>query len=249
MTKKLDFIICGVQKSGTNTLHGLLSTHPDIAVGQRRELHLFDDQSVDWEHPDYAAYHHKFGTADETKLWGECTPVYIYMPGCLERIRAYNPAVKLIAIFRDPVDRAFSGWCMEYARHADTMLFADAIREGRSRVAAAPGGWHRVYSYVERGYYGRQVERLLSIFPKDQFLAVDFSDLKVNQQAVLDAVSDFLGIRRAKAPTELLHKFPKAVFDYPSALTDRDEHYLASLYADDSRTFRQLTGLTCRSWS
>jgi hypothetical protein len=90
----------------------------------------------------------------------------------LERIAAYNPRMRLILIFRDPIERAWSHWKMEYARGAETESFAWSIRDGRSRVDAGSvrAGLHRVYSYVERGFYGAQVERLLALFPREQVL-------------------------------------------------------------------------------
>lgn len=148
----LGFLCIGVQKAGTTTLHALLRDHTDLAVSPEKELHFFDQENRDWRSGDYTDYHVHFSGRDG--VWGEITPIYIYMPGCLDRIHAYNPDIKLIAMFRDPIDRAFSHWRMEVDRGYEAMPFSDAIRDqGRGRLGRA--NWHRIFSYVERGFYGQ----------------------------------------------------------------------------------------------
>ncbi|MGP3699493.1 hypothetical protein [Rhodobacter sp. NSM] len=70
----------------------------------------------------------------------------------------------LILPLRDPVERAHSHWRMEVARGNESLSFSEAIREGRARVARNG----RVFTYVERGFYGAQLERLETCFPREQ---------------------------------------------------------------------------------
>src|SRR4051812_28315114 len=115
----VSFLVAGVQKGGTTALFDYLSELPELELPAVKEAHFFDDeQNVDWVAPDYARYHALFSNPGRT--WGEATPIYIYWPNALERIRAYNPAMKLILLFRDPIARAWSQWKMEYARGNET---------------------------------------------------------------------------------------------------------------------------------
>src|SRR5215203_1796439 len=153
----VSFLIAGVQKAGTTALFEYMRDNPAIGLPAAKELHFFDNETdIDWSRPDYGAYHRFFPS--EPACRGEATPIYIYWPNSLERIKDYNPEMKLVLLFRDPVSRAWSHWKMEYARGAETEPFSWCIRQGRGRVAGDRDtpGFHRVYSYVERGFYGRQ---------------------------------------------------------------------------------------------
>ncbi|HEY9217008.1 MAG TPA: sulfotransferase domain-containing protein, partial [Phenylobacterium sp.] len=165
-----NFIVAGVQKGGTTALHDYLTEHPHVTLANVKEVHFFDDESQDWAAPDYGAFHAHFPT-ERRAACGEITPIYIYWPNSLERIAAYNPAMKIVVLLRDPVERAFSQWRMEASRGAETHAFSWCIRQGRARLFdAEPWGHHREFSYVERGFYGEQIERLFSVFPREQTL-------------------------------------------------------------------------------
>ena len=146
--------------------------HRALSPPSRQEIHFFDEEARDWAAPDYTALHSLFAPEDGDRLRFDITPIYIFWPPSIERIRAYNPSAKLIFIFRDPFERAWSHWCMEYARGDETLPFAEAIREGRSRLDGLPllARERRVYTYIERGLYADQVRRVLANFPRGQLL-------------------------------------------------------------------------------
>jgi hypothetical protein len=245
------FLVAGVQKGGTTALFDYLAEHPGFDLPRIKEVHFFDDEtSVDWSRPDYDRYEMSFSAdRDLARLRGEATPIYIYWPNSLERIAAYNPHMRLILIFRDPIERAWSHWKMEYARGAETEPFAWCVREGRFRVASdqsAPGV-HRVYSYVERGFYGAQVERLLSIFPREQLLFLRSDDLKADPVRILHKVCDFLNaphFHRVEPKESHLAK----VIDYGREINEDDRIHLRSLFAEDQRSFENLTGISFPSF-
>jgi hypothetical protein len=192
---------------------------------------------VDWSRPDYGPYHARF--ADPAgRPCGEATPIYSYWPQSLERIAAYNPAMKLILALRDPVERAWSHWRMEYARGAETQPFAWCIREGRQRLLQArPWGHHREFSYVERGFYGEQLERALALFPRDQLLVLRSEDLRAEPTPALAAVRVFLDLPPADPPPRREVHVGPAVDDR-SRLTEEDVAFLRAVYAaDDARLF------------
>lgn len=239
---QVSFLIAGAQKGGTTALFDYLTEYPDIALADEKELHFFDDEGQDWAAPDYAAYHARFPAADGRPC-GEATPIYTYWPNSLERICAYNPAMKLIVVLRDPVQRAWSHWRMEYARGPETEPFAWCIREGRQRLfAAEPWGHHREFSYVERGFYGEQVERLLGLFPRKQLLFLRSDDLRRDPAAVLGRVRAFLGLPDAQTPLPR-EVHVGEVMAYPSELTTADVEHLRRVYAADAERLAALTGI------
>jgi hypothetical protein len=249
MTRKVDFLVAGVQKGGTSALFEYLREVPGLHLPDVKEAHFFDDEEQDWDRPDEAAYHALF--PERPGLWGEATPIYLYWPNAIERIARYNPAMRMILIFRDPVERAWSHWKMEYAKRKEREPFAWCIREGRARLT--PGdprapGHHRVFSYVERGYYGAQVERLLHSFPRTQCLFLRSEDLRTDPAGSIASVCGFLGV---DGPADLL---PRSVHearsdvDYPSRLESADRTLLKGLYREDIARFEVLTGIDTTAW-
>jgi hypothetical protein len=248
--KNLDLIIGGVQKCGTTALFEYLARHPDFLAPSIKELHFFDNETdVDWSKPDYEPYHRLFRNNDGTKIWFEATPIYIFWPQSLERIVAYRPDIKLIFLFRDPVQRAWSHWCMEYARDAESLDFATAIRSGRQRMGgSAPNApLRRTFSYVERGFYSGQVKRILSFFPRQNVLFLSSEQLRTNPRQTLERVTRFLNVPE-------LHNFSiidanvQAPFPYPCEFTEEDRNFLQEVYARDVESFGSLSGVDVSGW-
>ena len=251
--ERVSFVIAGAQKGGTTALFDYLSEAPDLSMSREKEVHFFDDDTRDWGRPDYGPYHAHFADADGRPR-GEATPIYLYWPGSLERICAYNPAMKLIVLLRDPVARAWSHWRMEYARGAETHPFAWCIRQGRQRLfeaeppgttpwGAAPWGFHREFSYVERGFYGGQVEHALSHFPREQLLVLRSEDLRADPAATLASVRRFLGLKAGAAPIPRAVHVGRQDFDYGADLSAADVDLLNRVYARDLERLADLTGV------
>jgi hypothetical protein len=246
------FIVAGVQKAGTTALFDYLSEDSRLSLSRVKEVHFFDDESHDWSQPDYAAYHAHFEPPalelanvkrGDGRLRGEATPIYLYWPNSLERIAAYNPAMRLIILLRDPVERAWSHWKMEYARGAETKPFAWCIREGRQRLfSAQPWGHHREFSYVERGFYAEQLERLFAVFPRDQVLLLQADDLNRDPAMVLARVWRFLNLDPGPAPQARQVHVGREM-DYGSVLTVEDAAFLREVYAADQARLSALLEL------
>ena len=86
-----NFSIVGVQKSGTSTLSGTISQHRLVCRPPRKEAHFFNDESYDWAHPDYERDYTAPRRAKVHTMVGDSTPVYLFWPNALERMRAYKP--------------------------------------------------------------------------------------------------------------------------------------------------------------
>ena len=236
---RVTFLIAGIQKGGTTALFDYLGDYGDIALSGAKELHFFDDESRDWAAPDYAAYEARFPDP-AGRPCGEATPIYSYWPGALARIAAYNPAIKLILVLRDPVARAWSHWRMETARSVETRPFGWCIRQGRQRLfEAEPWGHHREFSYVERGFYGEQLDRVCGLFPREQVLILRSEVLRADPAGTLGEVRRFLGLAAAPAPS------PREVHvgTAGDGLSEADAAFLRQVYATDAARLADLTGV------
>ena len=249
MSDKVDFLIGGVQKGGTTALHEHLKRDFSVSLASVKEAHFFDDEAVCWDKPDYTAYHALFEPEDNRPR-GEATPIYIYWPKALKRIAAYNPAMRLIFVFRHPIERAWSHWRMERGRDYDDAPFSWAIRAGRSRVVDNPEtpGAHRVFSYVERGFYGAQLAHALSLFPSEQILALTSDALQVNPKATMTRVADHLKLRAPSGPISSLRANVGEEGVDGSRMNEEDRAYLAELYRADLVQFSALSGLDVAHW-
>lgn len=243
----VDFFIAGVQKGATTALDSVLRRHPGVEMAAQKEPHFFDDESMDWSMPNYAQLHRFYNSATTERLRGEATPIYTYWPQALERLRGYNPAAKLIVGLRHPAFRAFSHWRMEVSRGAEALDFSTSIREGRKRVAEAPAGVHRVYSYVERGYYADQIARLHRLFPKEQLCIYRADQLWRAPQDELARLLRFLGLAPTILTTEAEYIVPiRSRSDL--VFLPEDRRYLDELFAADIRATAAISGLDLLDW-
>ncbi|MBO0904425.1 sulfotransferase family protein [Jiella sonneratiae] len=244
--KKIDVFICGVQKGGTSSLHSRMTDHPRIAAPTRKELHFFDDElTVDWDDPDYRPIDAFFDST--AKMWIDSTPIYCFWPPAMERIATYNPGAKIIVVFRDPIERAWSHWCMEHARGLERQGFSEAIRSETSRIGMALSREARIYSYVGRGYYHGQAERILSLFPREQVLFLQAEDVWQDDDFRMREIMDFLGLDAPPNGTaaHLMRRGDLEDYRAPSA---EDFRFLRDRYLADVREFSALTGIDVSRW-
>jgi len=238
-TALVNFIVAGVQKGGTTALFDYLSDETGISLSRTKEVHFFDDDARDWAQPAYEDYHANFDLPDG-RVRGEATPIYLYWPGSLERIAAYNPAMRLIVTLRDPVERAWSHWRMERARGTERQSFTWCIRQGRARLfEAQPWGHHREFSYVERGYYGEQLERVFALFPKDQVLVLRSADLRADPGEALAAVRRFLDLPPGASPES---RESHVGVETDATMAPEDAAHLRAIYAADQARMKALVG-------
>lgn len=241
----LRFMVGGVQKCGTTALHAYLTAHPGLAMSREKETHFFDRETgIDWNSPDYTLLDDQFSAAPTGALRGEATPITLYWTPAHARIFRYNPEMRFIFMFRPPAERAWSHWLMSRSRGLEPLSFSKAIREGRARVLddfSSPMGLTRLHSYVERGYYGRQLIHLTSLFPKSQMLFLKQEDLILHQAETLNRIAIFLKI----SPFPRID--PIRIHVSPSRgrtqMKDADRTYLDHLYRRDQITFREMTGI------
>jgi hypothetical protein len=218
----LDFIVIGAQKSGTSSLFRHLSKHPEIFVPTVKEAGYFCHdgmlENLGWS--DYmgvlAAATGGKAQADPSLRWGTVTPRYMLgVPtGDAAELRGYDertiprriherlPAVRLIAILRDPVARALSNHRMLVRRGRDRRTFDEAAAELLAIDALARSRRHAIEGsdYFVRGEYGRILAGYLDVFPREQLLVVFTDELERDPAELLAKVQRFIGVSADFAP-------------------------------------------------
>ncbi len=186
----LDFIVVGSQKSGTTAIRKNLSKVKDVYL-PKDELHFFDNDNLFKTNKlDYSEInkHFDFNCGN---INGEVTPIYIYWDNCLERIYEYNSNVKIVVILRNPIHRAYSQWNMESERGTDRLNFYESLKV--EKIFKKNKLQHRVYSYVERGMYYKQIKKIFKIFPKENVLILKYETYKQNNVKTINKILRFIG--------------------------------------------------------
>jgi hypothetical protein len=199
-----DFIIIGTQKSGTTSLHAYLSQHPQFLKPYEKEVHFFDgglDPAVDnYEkgQPWYRA-HFPFRRNGSAFRVFEASPLYIFNPLVPGRMFDLLPQVKIVAILRNPTERAISHYFHEKQRGYEALPLLEALLEEERRMESAlQRKDYKNYSFIHhsyksRGHYGEQLERFFTLFPAQQILILTSEEFFRDQDNVLRQVTDFAG--------------------------------------------------------
>jgi hypothetical protein len=160
------------------------------------------------------------------------------------RIHQYNASIKFIITLRNPIERAYSHWNMECARNADTVTFMDALHSEPRRCQTAWPSQHRVFSYVDRGRYTEQLERIYRYFPKEQVLLLRSDDLHADPDSSLKKIYNFLGVR--KLPFDgAMHL---NVHPYQAPIGKEEWIFLRNAFMSEIRSLEKLTGWNCDEW-
>ncbi len=214
------FLVGGVQKGGTTALAHYLGTQPGALLPRGKEAHVFDSAAFDdAASPSQidAVYLPLFDAAGDALLYGDATPIYLFLPQAIERIARYNPAMRWILLLRDPVERAVSQHHMERLRGNERWplplaLLLEDWRLRRDVAPHSPKSSTRTHSYRTRGDYANQLDKLFAHFPYEQVLLLRSEALHSDTSAVVSRVCEFLEI----PPPSLDEKFePVFTGDYP----------------------------------
>ncbi len=207
-----DFFLIGAPKAGTSALHAALAQHPGLFLSKVKEPKYYmcgdspppaykgpgdahSNREWVWQRERYLSL---FDTAPEGTLRGESTPFYLYHRDARRRLAVDNPDAKLVALLRDPVDRAYSNWMHLWMDGLEPESdIVEAARQEQQRIDA---GWAPFWHYRGLGMYGRQVADLLDHFPREQLLLLRYRELVDRPTETLDRVSAFLGVEAARVP-------------------------------------------------
>jgi hypothetical protein len=205
-----DFIIIGAQKCGTTSLYEYLAAHPAVAPAARKEVHYFDRgfrRGRAWYRAHFPTVPYRIVCEALTRqrlVVGEASPMYLFHPQVPRRVRALLPDVKLIALLRDPVERAYSQYHHRARRGKEPLPFSDAVVREADRIAGGlvglrreetyPSRIHRHVSYLARGIYADQLARWLRVFPREQLLILTSEEFFSDTPRVFSQVLEFLGL-------------------------------------------------------
>jgi hypothetical protein len=244
----VNFFIVGVQKGGTSALDAYLGSSQHVQMANVKETHFFDNDNIDWSRPDYRPLLNRFSwTATAPACRGEATPIYSYWPNALERLQRHNPRARLIVCLRQPAYRAHSHWRMERQRGWEPLSFEQAISDiGRRRVRESEDRYYRLFSYVERGFYSRQISRIQRLFPPDQLLFLRTDELWHDPMRVMYRVHAFLGVPPPDA-VERDYVTPSDTSGWGD-IPERALLTLNAVYADDIKATSELIGSDLDDW-
>jgi len=224
-TRLPNFCIIGAAKSATTSLHEYLKQHPDIFMSSRKEPNFFAfrGQTPSFRGPDdedpgryvgleqrlrVAKYEESVTTDEEyARLFkraegepaiGESSVSYMYVSESAERIREAIPDVKIIAILRNPIDRAFSKFLQFRKDGLEPIAdFGEAIDAEEGRVRQ---NWSPTWYYKGRGMYYEQIKRFYDRFDRSQIHILNYDDFTENPLAELQRIFQFLGVTQTFVP-------------------------------------------------
>ena len=199
-----NFLMIGAQKSGTTAIYDYLAQHPQVFTSEIKEPGFFafegvpgsfagpeDARGERYRVRDLGQYRRLFRDMGDKARAGEASNVYLYVPQAAERIRQYIPEAKLIAVLRDPVDRAYSAYRHLVRDGRERLGFEEALDAEPSRIAA---NWHPHWHYKQRGFYCAQLRPFFELFGREQIAVYTYDEFKADPGALLKAIFVFLGI-------------------------------------------------------
>lgn len=174
----VDFIGLGAQKSGTSWAYACLYEHPEICAPVK-EIHFFSrpryEEGKEW-------YEGHFKKCGEGLFRGEFSTSYLYSEEAPGRIYKCYPDAKLIAILRNPIDRA-------YSQYRNTIKAGDI-----SETVSFEAYMNDEQSVKKQGLYAEQLSRYLNIFPREQMLILIYEDIRKDPIAFMKRIYEFLGV-------------------------------------------------------
>jgi hypothetical protein len=223
-----NFFVIGAPRSGTTSTYEYLNAHPDVFMSPVKEPDFFSRASLDVAHSpggtlaaslevdaqahaalkeDLAGYLDLFGGAQGEKRRGEASAVYLGHPTAAWHIRGYVPDAKLIAILRDPAERAHSHYVHGkriYAEHGRKIAIGTENRSVDEEFARAvesayrDGPPERAISdpevWVRSGFYFQHLRRWQSLFPPEQLIVFLFEDLVRDPAGFMRRIFEFLAV-------------------------------------------------------
>jgi Sulfotransferase family len=204
-----NFMVIGAAKAGTSSVCEYLDQHPDVYMCPGKEPNFFVAEDVP-EIPFRGPRDHEVLTAQNGWVWnlqryrdlfagvstehavGEGSTWYLYDELAPLRIRRRVPAARLIAILRNPVDRAYSAFTMlQMDGRETTASFEAALAAEDERVCA---GWEYIWHYRRMSMYFAQLQRYYGTFVPEQIRVVLYEDLTSSPREIMRDLFQFIGV-------------------------------------------------------
>ncbi|MGB1076386.1 MAG: sulfotransferase domain-containing protein [Flavobacteriales bacterium] len=236
--RRVNFCIIGAQKSGTSALASHLKMQPEVLFSSRKEVFYFSNFRHFWaprrlkSKTNHDWYHQHFDWSRKSALVGEATPMYLNHQKVPQRMRQYNPEMKIIAVLRNPVDRLVSAWNMYRSKNQTHLDF-------REWCAANP-------RTMTAGLYALNIERWQSEFAEpSSILWIRYDDLKTQPRAVLQSIHSHLGLPAPSA----MEPPKKNVHPYITKVTLQDRLDMHAFYEEDIRKVEEILGWDLSAWN
>jgi len=205
-----DFIIISVERGGTTSLYRYITAHPCVDPAFRKEVHYFDlnfTRGLSWYRAHFPTRWRAAWVSSRRRhrlLTGEASPYYLYHPWVPERVRETLPEVRLIALLRNPVERAYSHYQMNRRQGKEPLSFEEAIGSEEERLrgeyerlvrdATYYSDNHYNFGYLSRGVYVDPLTRWRERFSAERLLVLRSEDLYLDPRETLLQVNRFLGL-------------------------------------------------------
>lgn len=191
--KILDLMIVGAQKSGTTSLLNLLGMHPMICSHKQLEFPVFVNDKYYSDGVEFYWDEYFNRTHPNQKIVGKNAGL-MYSELALNRLKKHNPDVKLVLIFRNPVERAYSAYWFARRKEWEKIdSFQEALDADISRFGDQ---WlpKTFCEYKKRGKYSVFLKQIYSLFPKENVLVFKFEELHKNSNKICREISNHLDI-------------------------------------------------------
>ena len=196
-----DFFIIGAAKAGTTSLYRYIGQHPDVFMSPLKEPDFFaleGEECPPKRINDIESYRALFSAAGKARAVGEASTLYLYSAKAPVRIRESIPEAKLIAVLRDPSERAYSNFLYWRQMHCEKLTdFRRAVKEEPVRRSK---GWRHNWRYVEKGFYADQLKRYYDLFGSDQIRVYLYEDLRDDPEGVVKDAFRFIGVDESFCP-------------------------------------------------
>jgi hypothetical protein len=266
-----DFLLIGAKRGGSTSLYHMLLRHPRILplfpsgrfvlkTTDTKGIHYFDSNYERGEAWYYSHFPTSLGRRRAAReaggdiVVGEASPYYLFHPLAAERAARTVPAVRILLIVRDPVERAFSHYRERHREGAEELTFEEALEAETNRLIGEEerikrnprykSYAHEQQSYRAQGEYAPALARWLQFFPRERLLVAAAEDFYANPQSVCDRIFGFLGL--PPSPLGESARWNAA----PSAdLKPETRRRLVEHYAGFNAQLEKLLGQTFPSWT
>lgn len=217
--RRIDFFLIGPPKCGTTTIYDVLGRHPDIFVPPCKDKKFLVDTVPGYvTEAELPAYYTAYrGEA----LVGCSETTLVCFPSAIRRLHGYNPNARLIAVLRNPIDRAYSAyWFARLHMGEECETFEEAL----AREPERERGDYRALSnlrYCAQGRYAEQLDSVFELFPREQVFFGLFEDLRSDPTAFLCELMSWLGVDPAKLEPESMREHSNAAGIPRSRLVQR----------------------------
>ena len=196
-----NFIIIGTVRSGSTSLYYNICEHPSILSADYDEIGFFDSNyqlGINWYRSMFPTQKKMAELKEKTgfAITGEDTPFYFWKKEAAKRILEDLPDVKIIAIFRNPIDRAYSNYNLGVRANTENLTFEDAIDEEMKFLSkhSFRETIDRRRSYLTKGIYDEQIRPWFEVFTKEQVHILSTDNMEKDPKNVLQKIFRFLEI-------------------------------------------------------